>query len=144
MADRGARPPAQRTQFPLDAGFLGVLGGLECNVDAKVDGEGVRIMSAAVVPRPERAWENNGAVRIVERLALRLVVEQDQPETRAGHARTASIGPKTVFVKARTTERDRPRNTALGSHVPNDGSDEEADHVGDRSSFGEDVVLVKV
>ena len=62
-----------------------------------------------------------------------------------GHARSGSTGsPKTVFVRARTTERDRARNNNLGSHVPNDGSDEEADHVGDRTSIGEDIFLVRV
>ncbi|KAF8747418.1 hypothetical protein RHS02_00148, partial [Rhizoctonia solani] len=161
VADRGVnRPPAQRTHLRPDPGFLSpdLLGpykqdsfeessAIEATNDLQL---GVRIISAALVPRPGRAWENNGAVRLVEHLALRLVLDpppepSEAAESGLGHNRTASKGgPKTLFVRARTTERDRARNNNLGSHVPNDGSDEEADHVGDRTSIGEDVILVRL
>lgn len=160
VADRGVpRPPAQRTHLRPDPGFLApnLLGPYKIeSFDEAVENPpgdlklGIRIISAALVPRPGRAWENNGAVRLVEHLAMRLVLEP-APEASEGsgagqgHARSGSTGgPKTVFVRARTTERDRARNSTLGSHVPNDGSDEEADHVGDRTSIGEDVILVRV
>lgn len=161
VADRSTpRPAAQRTHLRPDPGFLApnLLGPYKRDLidesaianDPPSDvGLGVRIISAALVPRPGRAWENNGAVRLVEHLALRLILEP-APEASEGtgaglgHARSGSAGGlKTVFVRARTTERDRAPNSAVGSHVPNDGSDEEADHVGDRTSIGEDVVLVR-
>ncbi|CAE6432010.1 unnamed protein product [Rhizoctonia solani] len=161
VAARGInRSPAQRTHLRPDPGFLApnLLGPYKRDsldessaVEATDDLQlGVRIISAALVPRPGRAWENNGAVRLVEHLALRLVLEPPPEPSEAsqsglGHARSGSTGgPKTLFVRARTTERDRARNNNLGSHVPNDGSDEEADHVGDRTSIGEDVILVRV
>ncbi|QRW07513.1 hypothetical protein RhiLY_06512 [Ceratobasidium sp. AG-Ba] len=111
---------------------------------------GVRIISAALVPRPGRSWENNGAIRMVDQVTLRLILEPVPEEsesvgTAASHARSASTStPKTVFVRARTTERDRAPSSKVGTHVPNDGSDEEADHVGDRTSIVEDVILLRV
>ncbi|CAE7138641.1 unnamed protein product [Rhizoctonia solani] len=160
VAARGVtRSPAQRTHLRPDPGFLSpnLLGPYKRDsldessaVEATDDLQsGVRIISAALVPRPGRAWENNGAVRLVDNQVLRLMLESppepsEESRSEPGHARSGSIGPKTVFVRARTTERDRARNSNLGSHVPNDGSDEEADHVGDRTSIGEDVILVRV
>ncbi|KAF8603675.1 hypothetical protein BDV93DRAFT_508313 [Ceratobasidium sp. AG-I] len=161
VADRGTpRPSAQRTHLRPDPGFLApnLLGPYKrdsidesaiANDPPSDAGLGVRIISAALVPRPGRAWENNGAVRLVEHIALRLILEptpEGTEETGAGlgHARSGSAGGlKTIFVRARTTERDRPPTSAIGAHVPNDGSDEEADHVGDRTSIGEDVILVR-
>jgi len=154
------RPPTQRTHLRPDPAFLApnLLGPYkrelidESSAFESVPDErarGVRIISAALVPRPGRAWENNGAVRLVEHLALRLVLEptpsvSEATGTEIGHARSGSTGgPKTVFVRARTTERDTPSNTKVGAYVPNDGSDEEADHVGDRTSIGEDVILLR-
>ncbi|KAG9097859.1 hypothetical protein FRC07_010725, partial [Ceratobasidium sp. 392] len=154
------RPAAQRTHLRPDPAFLApnLLGpykrdsidessAVESAPDSRANG--VRIISAAVVPRPGRDWENNGAVRMVEHPALRLMLEPttdvlQEAGTEAGHARSGSTGgPKTVFVSARTTERDAPRNSRVGAYVPNDGSDEEADHVGDRTSIGEDVILLR-
>ncbi|KAG8690605.1 hypothetical protein FRC11_010441 [Ceratobasidium sp. 423] len=159
-ARSGTRPPTQRTHLRPDPGFLApnLLGpykrdSLDESSAVEVTNDlqlGIRIISAALVPRPGRDWESNGAVRLVDHLALRLMLESppEPSETSGsgpGHARSASTGgPKTLFVRARTTERDRARNNNLGSHVPNDGSDEEADHVGDRTSIGEDVILVRV
>ncbi|KAG8716809.1 hypothetical protein FRC09_015173 [Ceratobasidium sp. 395] len=151
------RPATQRTHLRPDPAFLApdLLGPYrresidESSAVESVPDEralGVRIVSAALVPRPGRAWENNGAVRLVEHLALRLILEPtpESSRTEAGHARSGSTGgPKTVFVRARTTERDTPRNNKVGAYVPNDGSDEEADHVGDRTSIGEDVILLR-
>jgi hypothetical protein len=161
VADRGVpRPSAQRTHLRPDPGFLSssLLGPYKRDSiddssaiasEPTETGLGIRIVSAALVPRPGRAWENNGAVRLVEHLALRLILEpapepSEESGAGLGHSRSGSAGgPKTVFVRARTTERDRAPKTNLGSHVPNDGSDEEADHVGDRTSIGEDVILVR-
>ncbi|KAJ1305312.1 hypothetical protein OPQ81_000334 [Rhizoctonia solani] len=161
VAARGVtRSPAQRTHLRPDPGFLApnLLGPYKRDsFDESVAVEetndllpGVRIISAALVPRPGRDWENNGALRLVDHLTLRLMLEcvpgpSETSELGPGHSCSGSTGgPKTLFVRARTTERDRPRNSNLGSHVPNDGSDEEADHVGDRTSIGEDVILVRV
>ncbi|KAG8679323.1 hypothetical protein FRC08_017049, partial [Ceratobasidium sp. 394] len=153
------RPPTQRTHLRPDPAFLApnLLGPYkresidESSAVESVPDEtalGIRIISAALVPRPGRAWENNGAVRLVEHLALRLILEPiadlSEATSEAGHTRSGSTGgPKTVFVRARTTERDTPSTSKVGAYVPNDGSDEETDHVGDRTSIGEDVILLR-
>lgn len=160
VAARSApRPATQRTHLIPDPAFLApsLLGPYKresMDESSAVESEpgegplGVRIISAALVPRPGRAWENNGAVRMVEQLALRMILEPT-PESEstgkeAGHARSGSTGgPKTVFVRAQTTERDAAPKSKVGAYVPNDGSDEEADHVGDRTSIGEDVILLR-
>ncbi|KAG9101727.1 hypothetical protein FRC06_002693 [Ceratobasidium sp. 370] len=154
------RPPTQHTHLHPDPAFLApnLLGPYKRDsidessaVESLPDERalGVRIISAALVPRPAHAWENNGAVRLVENIALRLTLEPTTDTSEAaraepGHARSGSTGgPKTVFVRARTTERDTPSNSKAGAYVPNDGSDEETDHVGDRTSIGEDVILLR-
>ncbi|KAF8754579.1 hypothetical protein RHS01_05936 [Rhizoctonia solani] len=87
VADRGVnRPPAQHSFEESSA--------IEATNDLQL---GVRIISAALVPRPGRAWENNGAVRLVEHLALRLVLDpppepSEAAESGLGHNRTASKG----------------------------------------------------
>ncbi|QRV93361.1 hypothetical protein RhiJN_21379 [Ceratobasidium sp. AG-Ba] len=149
------RPTTQHTHLMPDPAFLApnMLGPYKresIDESSAVESEpgeralGVRIISAALVPRPGRSWENNGAIRMVDQITLRLVLEPVPEEsesvgTAAGHARSASTStPKTVFVRARTTERDSAPKSKLGSH------DEEADRVEDRTSIVEDVILLRV
>lgn len=99
---------------------------------------GVKIISAALVTRPGRAWENNGAVRMVEYIALKLTIAVESQNEPGDSKKT-----KQLFIQGWSTEKDVPAKVPR-SAVPNDGSDEEGDPVGDKTSFAEDVYLVKL